>query len=91
MNIDTEREPNQQVIVPLSVSRRDNHGAGSCSGPILIKMLEQDAKDSTPTSGCGLSLPNDNNQKVPMNSRLLTTAAWQIEHSKHRTDGFTFL
>jgi hypothetical protein len=49
MNIDTEREPSQQVIVPVSVSvsRQDNHGAGSCSGPTLIEMLEQDTVDGS--------------------------------------------
>jgi hypothetical protein len=43
MHIDTERERNQQVIVPVSLSRRDNHGAGLCPLPTLIETLEQDA------------------------------------------------
>jgi hypothetical protein len=47
MNIDAQREQNQQVIVPVSLSRRENHGAGSFPRPTLIETFEQDAVEGS--------------------------------------------
>jgi len=47
MNIDTERERNQQVIVPVYLPRQDNYDAGSYPRPTLIEILEQDTVEGS--------------------------------------------
>ena len=47
MNIDTDRERNQQVIVPVCLPRQDNYDAGSHPRPTLIETLEQDTVEGS--------------------------------------------